>query len=49
MTVGIALLVSLIVGPFLIPVLRVLKFGQSIRVDGPKDIWPRREHPRLAG
>jgi hypothetical protein len=28
---GIALIVSLIVGPFLIPVLRILKFGQNIR------------------
>jgi hypothetical protein len=41
MALGIALLVSLVVGPFLIPVLRVLKFGQSIRMTDRKGISPR--------
>ena len=34
-TFGIALLVSVLVGPVLIPFLHKLKFGQEIREEGP--------------
>ncbi|RNC29514.1 MAG: Phospho-N-acetylmuramoyl-pentapeptide-transferase [Candidatus Dichloromethanomonas elyunquensis] len=46
---GIALLVSLLVGPFLIPVLRVLKFGQSIRDDGPQRHLSKAGTPTIGG
>lgn len=46
---GIAMLVSLIVGPFLIPFLRVLKFGQSIRDDGPKRHLSKAGTPTIGG
>ncbi|UWG98432.1 phospho-N-acetylmuramoyl-pentapeptide-transferase [Dehalobacter sp. DCM] len=46
---GIALLVSLIAGPFLIPVLRTLKFGQSIREDGPKRHLAKAGTPTIGG
>ncbi|HHV64761.1 MAG TPA: phospho-N-acetylmuramoyl-pentapeptide-transferase [Peptococcaceae bacterium] len=46
---GIALLVSLIVGPFLIPVLRVLKFGQSIRTEGPQRHMAKAGTPTIGG
>ncbi len=49
MTVGIALLISLIIGPFLIPVLRVLKFGQSIRDDGPQRHLSKAGTPTIGG
>jgi len=46
---GIALLISLIVGPFLIPVLRALKFGQSIRDEGPKRHLAKAGTPTIGG
>jgi len=46
---GIALLVSLLAGPFLIPVLRTLKFGQSIRADGPKRHLAKAGTPTIGG
>jgi len=49
MAVGVALLVSLLVGPFLIPVLRVLKFGQSIRDDGPQRHLSKAGTPTIGG
>lgn len=49
MAAGIALLVSLIIGPFLIPVLRVLKFGQSIRDDGPQRHLAKAGTPTIGG
>ncbi|NLI90782.1 MAG: phospho-N-acetylmuramoyl-pentapeptide-transferase [Peptococcaceae bacterium] len=48
-TIGIALLVSLLVGPFLIPVLRVLKFGQSIRDEGPQRHLAKAGTPTIGG
>lgn len=48
-TLGLALLVSLLVGPFLIPVLRVLKFGQSIRDDGPQRHLSKAGTPTIGG
>ena len=29
-------IISIIIGPIILPILRKLKFGQSIREDGPK-------------
>lgn len=49
MAAGIALLVSLVVGPFLIPVLRALKFGQSIRDDGPQRHLSKAGTPTIGG
>lgn len=49
MAAGVALLVTLIVGPFLIPVLRVLKFGQSIREEGPKRHQAKAGTPTIGG
>lgn len=49
MAAGIALLVSLLIGPFLIPVLRVLKFGQSIREDGPQRHLAKAGTPTIGG
>jgi len=46
---AIALIISLIVGPFLIPVLRVLKFGQNIRDDGPKRHLAKAGTPTIGG
>lgn len=46
---GIALLVSLLVGPFLIPILRTLKFGQSIREEGPKRHLAKAGTPTIGG
>lgn len=46
---GIAMLVSLLIGPFLIPVLRVLKFGQSIRDDGPQRHLSKAGTPTIGG
>ena len=46
---GLALLISLIVGPFLIPVLRALKFGQSIRDEGPKRHLAKAGTPTIGG
>jgi len=44
-----ALLITLILGPFLIPVLRVLKFGQSVRDDGPKRHLQKAGTPTMGG
>jgi len=49
LTIGIALIVSLVVGPFLIPALRVLKFGQSIRDDGPQRHLAKAGTPTIGG
>ncbi|NLP43012.1 MAG: phospho-N-acetylmuramoyl-pentapeptide-transferase [Peptococcaceae bacterium] len=46
---GLALLISLIVGPFLIPLLRALKFGQSIRDDGPQRHLAKAGTPTIGG
>jgi len=46
---GIALIVCLVVGPFLIPVLRALKFGQSIRAEGPKRHLAKTGTPTIGG
>lgn len=46
---GLALIISLILGPFLIPVLRILKFGQNIREDGPQGHLKKAGTPTMGG
>ena len=48
-TFGIALLVSVLVGPVLIPFLHKLKFGQEIREEGPS--WHKKKSgtPTMGG
>ncbi|WP_434511513.1 phospho-N-acetylmuramoyl-pentapeptide-transferase [Desulfitobacterium sp. AusDCA] len=46
---GLALIISLILGPFLIPLLRVLKFGQNIREDGPQRHLKKAGTPTMGG
>lgn len=43
------MLVSLLIGPFLIPVLRVLNFGQNIRDDGPQRHLSKAGTPTIGG
>lgn len=44
-----ALILSLLAGPVLIPVLRRLKFGQSIREDGPQRHFQKAGTPTMGG
>lgn len=46
---GISFLVTLLVGPFLIPVLRKLKFGQTIREEGPQSHIAKNGTPTMGG
>ncbi|WP_407307434.1 phospho-N-acetylmuramoyl-pentapeptide-transferase [Desulfosporosinus sp. SB140] len=46
---GLALIITLILGPFLIPVLRILKFGQTVRDDGPKRHLKKAGTPTMGG
>lgn len=46
---GLALLITLILGPFMIPILRVLKFGQNIREDGPQRHLAKAGTPTMGG
>lgn len=46
---GIALLATLILGPFLLPILRILKFGQYIREDGPQGHLKKAGTPTMGG
>lgn len=45
----IALVIGLIVGRFMIPVLHTLKFGQSIREEGPKSHQKKQGTPTMGG
>jgi len=47
--VGLALIITLVLGPLLIPVLRTLKFGQPIRDDGPKRHLKKAGTPTMGG
>lgn len=49
MAAGLALIFTLILGPFLIPVLRILKFGQNVRDDGPKSHLKKAGTPTMGG
>lgn len=46
---GVSLAVSLILGPVIIPVLRRLKFGQSIRQEGPESHYAKAGTPTMGG
>jgi len=46
---GLALIITLALSPFLIPVLRVLKFGQNVRNDGPKRHLKKAGTPTMGG
>ncbi|MDA8223852.1 phospho-N-acetylmuramoyl-pentapeptide-transferase [Desulfosporosinus sp.] len=46
---GLALIITLVLSPFLIPVLRVLKFGQNVRDDGPKRHLKKAGTPTMGG
>ena len=46
---ALALIITLILGPLLIPVLRVLKFGQNIREEGPKRHLAKAGTPTMGG
>lgn len=46
---GVSLLITLILGPFLIPILRILKFGQNIREDGPQRHLQKAGTPTMGG
>lgn len=49
MAAGLALIITLVLGPFIIPVLRILKFGQSIRDDGPQRHLQKAGTPTMGG
>lgn len=49
LAVGLAFIVTLVLGPFFIPVLRVLKFGQNVREDGPKRHLKKAGTPTMGG
>lgn len=49
MAAGLALIITLALGPLLIPVLRTLKFGQPIRDDGPKRHLKKAGTPTMGG
>lgn len=46
---GVAILISLFMGPFMIPFLRRLKVGQSIREDGPRNHYIKAGTPTMGG
>ncbi|MGC7870349.1 phospho-N-acetylmuramoyl-pentapeptide-transferase [Desulfosporosinus sp. SYSU MS00001] len=46
---GLALIITLVLGPFLIPILRILKFGQTVRDDGPKRHLQKTGTPTMGG
>jgi phospho-N-acetylmuramoyl-pentapeptide-transferase len=46
---GVSLAVSLVLGPVIIPVLKRLKFGQSIRQEGPESHYAKAGTPTMGG
>lgn len=49
MAAGLALIITLVLGHFLIPVLRTLKFGQTVRDDGPQRHLKKAGTPTMGG
>jgi phospho-N-acetylmuramoyl-pentapeptide-transferase len=49
LTMGVAFVLSLIMGPLFIPILRRMKFGQQIREDGPKGHLKKQGTPTMGG
>lgn len=48
-SVLVAFVISMIIGPFLIPILHKLKFGQNIREEGPKSHQKKAGTPTMGG
>jgi phospho-N-acetylmuramoyl-pentapeptide-transferase len=48
-TMGVAFLLSIILGPLFIPILRKLKFGQQIRTEGPQGHQKKQGTPTMGG
>ncbi|MFS0839564.1 phospho-N-acetylmuramoyl-pentapeptide-transferase [Paenibacillus sp. 1P03SA] len=48
-TMGVAFLLALIMGPLFIPLLRRLKFGQTIRTEGPQSHQKKQGTPTMGG
>jgi phospho-N-acetylmuramoyl-pentapeptide-transferase len=48
-TMGVAFVLTLIMGPLFIPILRRLKFGQQIRTDGPQGHLKKQGTPTMGG
>jgi phospho-N-acetylmuramoyl-pentapeptide-transferase len=44
-----AALVGIVLGPLVIPVLKVLKFGQNVREDGPRSHLQKSGTPTMGG
>lgn len=49
MAAGLAFIITLVLGPIMIPVLRTLKFGQNVRNDGPKRHLKKAGTPTMGG
>jgi phospho-N-acetylmuramoyl-pentapeptide-transferase len=49
LTMGVAFVLAVILGPLLIPVLRRLKFGQQIRTEGPQGHFKKAGTPTMGG
>ncbi|BCJ86076.1 phospho-N-acetylmuramoyl-pentapeptide-transferase [Effusibacillus dendaii] len=49
LTAGISFLIAVVIGPLLIPLLRRLKFGQSIRSEGPQSHQKKSGTPTMGG
>jgi phospho-N-acetylmuramoyl-pentapeptide-transferase len=48
-TMGVAFILSVILGPLFIPILRKLKFGQQIRTEGPQEHLKKKGTPTMGG
>ncbi|KLU60455.1 phospho-N-acetylmuramoyl-pentapeptide-transferase [Peptococcaceae bacterium CEB3] len=49
MAAGLTLVITLLLGPFFIPILRILKFGQQIRSEGPRGHQKKAGTPTMGG
>lgn len=49
LTMAVAFIIAVIVGPLFIPILRRLKFGQQIRTDGPESHLKKKGTPTMGG
>lgn len=49
LTMGVAFVLALIMGPLFIPILRRMKFGQQIRTEGPKAHLKKQGTPTMGG
>lgn len=49
LTMGVAFVLALIMGPLFIPILRRMKFGQQIREDGPQGHLKKQGTPTMGG